>query len=54
MRQQPAGKTVAVEWTKDATGRIAMREVPGSERVWGPGRGSGSEDTAERTESLRR
>jgi len=27
-------KTVAVEWTKDATGRIAMREVPGSERVW--------------------
>eukprot|EP00668_Euglena_longa_P011617 GGOE01014026.1.p1 GENE.GGOE01014026.1~~GGOE01014026.1.p1 ORF type:complete len:2057 (-),score=451.46 GGOE01014026.1:451-6585(-) len=27
-------KTVQVEWTKDATGRVAMKEVPGTEKVW--------------------
>lgn len=27
-------KTVQVEWTKDATGRMAMKEVPGTEKVW--------------------
>lgn len=27
-------QTVNVEWTKDASGRMAMKEVPGSEKMW--------------------
>ena len=29
-----ACKTVNVEWTKNASGQFAMKEVPGSERTW--------------------